>query len=100
MDHRRNRLRNADFCVTGEGRLDRSSFDGKAAVGVARACRQMNVPCSAIVGSCASAELDDPSRMLFREVRPIQAAGMSLDEAVRRARELIEKQAAALKLTS
>src|SRR5688572_14616744 len=36
------RLRGADLCLTGEGRLDRQSLAGKTPVGVARLCKQMN----------------------------------------------------------
>jgi glycerate kinase len=45
------RLAGADLCLTGEGRLDRSSLHGKVVGGVARACRDAPVPCIAIVGS-------------------------------------------------
>ena len=89
----RDRLRGADLCITGEGRLDASSLGGKAAVGVARLCREMNVPCVAIVGS-----VDDAARprleALFREILPILRPSMSLDDAVRDAARLIEQRAA------
>ena len=42
--------------VTGEGRLDRQSLQGKAAGEVATRCRQSGVACRAVVGSV---ELDD-----------------------------------------
>jgi len=47
----RRRLEGADLCLTGEGRLDRSSLGGKVVGGVARACRDAGVPCIALVGS-------------------------------------------------
>ena len=47
----RRRLTGADLCLTGEGRLDRSSLGGKVAVGVARACRDAQIPCIALAGS-------------------------------------------------
>jgi glycerate kinase len=46
----RDRLRGADLCLTGEGRLDASSLGGKACIGVARVCRELGVPCVAIAG--------------------------------------------------
>ena len=45
------RLRGADLCLTGEGRLDASSASGKTAVGVARLAHRLNVPAIAVVGS-------------------------------------------------
>jgi glycerate kinase len=47
----RQRLAGADLCITGEGRLDAGSLHGKAPIAVARLCRQLGVPCVAIVGS-------------------------------------------------
>lgn len=47
----RDRLAGADLCLTGEGRLDRSSLSGKVVMGVSRACGELRVPCVAIAGS-------------------------------------------------
>jgi len=47
----RERLENADLCITGEGRLDAQSLHGKTPVGVARLCRDLKIPCIAIAGS-------------------------------------------------
>ena len=47
----RGRLAEADLCLTGEGRLDRSSLRGKVVGGVARACRDAHIPCIAVAGS-------------------------------------------------
>ena len=91
----RDRLRGADLCVTGEGRLDAQSLGGKAAVGVARMCGELGVPCVAIVGSVdesARSQLDP----LFKSILPIHRPPMSLDEAVRDASVLIERAAAVL----
>jgi glycerate kinase len=52
--HLRQRLMGCDLCITGEGRLDAQSLAGKTAVGVARLCKQMNIPCIAIAGSLGS----------------------------------------------
>lgn len=45
------RMRGAMFVVTGEGRLDRQTFAGKAVFEVATRARQSGVACHAIVGS-------------------------------------------------
>ncbi|HEV2294220.1 MAG TPA: glycerate kinase [Tepidisphaeraceae bacterium] len=49
----RERLRDADLCLTGEGKLDVQSLGGKTAVAVARICKELNVPCIALTGSLA-----------------------------------------------
>ena len=46
-----------DLVVTGEGRLDATSFDGKVVGGVAELARAADVPCVAVVGQVA-ADLD------------------------------------------
>ena len=47
----RERLKGADLCITGEGKLDAQSLAGKTPIGVARVCREMKVPCVALVGA-------------------------------------------------
>jgi glycerate kinase len=49
-------MRRAAFVVTGEGRLDPQTLEGKAAGEVAVRCRQAGVACHAIVGQ---AEIDE-----------------------------------------
>jgi glycerate kinase len=50
----RDRLKNAELCITGEGRLDAQSLHGKTPVGVARLCCDLKIPCIAIAGSLGS----------------------------------------------
>lgn len=45
------RVRGADLCLTGEGRLDGQSLYGKVCIGVARAAAALGVPTVALVGS-------------------------------------------------
>jgi glycerate kinase len=59
-------MREAIFVVTGEGRLDRQSLQGKAAGEVATRCRQSGVACRAVVGSVALDEFEQ--RILDLEV--------------------------------
>src|SRR6476659_417133 len=47
------RMRGARAVITGEGRIDAQTLEGKAAGEVAVRCRQAGVPCHAIVGSNA-----------------------------------------------
>ncbi len=43
-------LGEAALCVTGEGKLDRQSFDGKVVGGIVTWCREFGVPAAAVVG--------------------------------------------------
>jgi glycerate kinase len=45
------RLVGAELCITGEGRLDAQSMQGKAVSAVATAARDAGVPCVAVTGS-------------------------------------------------
>ena len=47
----RERLQGAELCITGEGRFDAQSLAGKTAVGVARVCKELGVPCVALAGA-------------------------------------------------
>ncbi len=48
------RLAEADLVLTGEGRLDGQTLQGKACLGVARAAARCGVPCVALVGCLGS----------------------------------------------
>ena len=92
----RERLSGADLCITGEGRLDASSLGGKAAVGVARLCRELKLPCVAIVGSVDDT---DPAvrcdfDALFARILPLVRPPVTLDDAMANAASLIESRAA------
>jgi glycerate kinase len=47
------RMRAATFVITGEGRMDEQTLEGKAAGEVAVRCRQAGVACHAVVGQAA-----------------------------------------------
>jgi glycerate 2-kinase len=92
----RERLNGADLCITGEGRLDASSLGGKAAIGVARMCKQLNVPCVAIVGSVDDSDPTERREFdsLFTKILPLYRPPMTLDDAIANASTLIESRAA------
>ncbi len=84
------RLRGADLVITGEGRLDRQSAFGKAPVGVARLAKRLGIPVIAIVGALgegAEKVLDEGIEAYYS----IIPAPMSLEEAMRRSRELLQE---------
>ncbi len=55
-------MKGCDLVITGEGRLDHSSREGKAPVAVARMAQSLGIPCVAIVGA-----LDPAVRWLKEE---------------------------------
>jgi glycerate kinase len=53
------RLEDADAAITGEGRIDSQSHEGKLAGEIARRCRAAGVPCHAIAGEIALGPKDE-----------------------------------------
>ena len=49
--HLENQIKDCDLIITGEGRLDESSRQGKVPVGVARLAKAQGKPCVAVVGA-------------------------------------------------
>ena len=88
----RERLPGADLCITGEGRLDAQSLAGKAPIGVARLCRQVNVPCVAIVGSVGDGAVGHE----LERVVAIHDGTMPIEQSMREAPRLIAAAASRL----
>ena len=85
-------LRDADLVITGEGQMDEQTVQGKGPIGVARRALAAGVPTVALVGGLRA---DDA---LLHEaglaaVLPVVTQPMPLDEAIRRADELVERAA-------
>jgi glycerate kinase len=83
----RERLAGAVMCLTGEGRMDATSFGGKVLGGVTRLSREAGLPCYAFVGSSdlpAGFKTDGLSG--YAVVSP---RDMSLADAMRQADELL-----------
>jgi glycerate 2-kinase len=85
-------LEGADLVVTGEGRLDKQTLSGKAPYAVAQAAHARGIPVIALAGSIALSEDEVESAGIEKAVA-IAPATMPVDEAMRRARELIESAA-------
>ena len=86
------RVRGCDLCLTGEGRIDGQSLSGKACLGVAQAAGLHGVETIALVGKAgpgAEATLEHG----LASYHPI-SEGLPLDEAIRRASELLEETTA------
>lgn len=92
----RQRLVGADLCLTGEGRLDSQSLEGKTPVGVSRLCRELGVPCIALAGSVS---IDEGLTAVARKAGltawfSIVDRPMSLEQSMRDAERLLRQAAA------
>lgn len=86
----RSAIEEADVVITGEGRLDEQTLEGKAPAGLARLARELNKPVFAIVGS-ASAAAAAPA--LFDAVLVLARGDITPQESVARAAELLQERA-------
>jgi glycerate 2-kinase len=84
-----------DLVITGEGRLDASSLNGKTAIGVARLCKQLNIPCAALVGAIGEGAEWAAAEGLST-YQTINPPGTSLADAIRQAPEALERAASEL----
>lgn len=80
------RLARADAVVTGEGRLDRQTFEGKLIGEIAARCRRTGTPLHAVVGSTLltpreADELGLASVQVASDVAALEAAGRTLRES-------------------
>lgn len=74
-------LTGARLCITGEGRLDAQTAQGKAPAAVAAACREAGVPCVGLFGEVALAPAD-VRRLGFAAALPIRRRLGSLADAL------------------
>jgi glycerate kinase len=90
------KMQDADLVITGEGRLDRQTLEGKTAAGVARLARKFHKPVFAIVGRAVA---DEEVREIFDGIYQNARPGMSEQENMRRAPELLRENARELAQT-
>jgi glycerate kinase len=84
------KMKDADLVITGEGSLDRQTLEGKTPAGVARLARRLHKPVFAIVGRAS----DDPELgVLFDGIYQNTRLGMSQQENIKRAAELLRENA-------
>jgi glycerate kinase len=84
------KMKDADLVITGEGSLDRQTLEGKTPVGVAGLARKLGKPVFAIVGRASEdRELREIFDGIYQNARP----GMSQQENMKRAAELLRENA-------
>ncbi len=84
------KIKDADIVITGEGSLDRQTLEGKTPAGVARVARKLGKAVFAIVGRATK---DHEVRELFDAVYENAQPGMSQEENMKRAAELLRENA-------
>jgi glycerate kinase len=84
------KIKDADVVITGEGSLDRQTLEGKTPAGVARLAQKFGKPVFAIVGRATKdPEVSEMFDGVYENARP----GMSQEENMRRAAELLRENA-------
>jgi len=84
------KIKDTDIVITGEGSLDRQTLEGKTPDGVARLARKLGKRVFAIVGRATK---DHEVRELFDAVYENARPGMSQEENMKRATELLRENA-------
>jgi glycerate kinase len=84
------KIEDADIVITGEGSLDRQTLEGKTPAGVARLARKLGKRVFAIVGRATN---DPEVREVFDAVYANARPGMSQEENMKRAAELLRENA-------
>jgi glycerate kinase len=82
------KLREAQYLITAEGRLDSQSLDGKGPYGVARRAKVRNVPAFCITGQLPE-DFDPKQFDVFQSIFPIPTRPMSLETAMAQGGELV-----------
>ena len=73
-------ITNAQFIITGEGRIDQQTVMGKAPAGVLRAAKHHDIPVIALCG-CLAPDID-PSSLGFASVIEVTPHDMPLEQAM------------------
>lgn len=82
-------IKDADLVITGEGRIDNQSVNGKAPVGIAKTAKKYGIPVIAVVGS-SDRDLRDIYASGIDLVLDIVNEPMNLDKAIRNVKPLLE----------
>src|SRR6266853_1684745 len=84
------KMKGVDLVITGEGSLDRQTLEGKTPAGVARMARKLGKRVFAMVGRASE---DQQVREIFDGVYQDAERGMSEEENMKRAAELLRENA-------
>ncbi len=86
-------IRAADWVISGEGKLDRQSLQGKVVDGLAKLCKQHDKPLTLFVGKNELRE-QDIADLGIKQVYAILAAAKDMEDAMSNGATYLEKMAA------
>jgi len=84
-------IQNADLVLTGEGRLDQQSFEGKVVGGVAARAQRAGMPCAAVVGISDLADAPIPVASLVDACGPERALRRTTESITRVTEQLLDE---------
>ncbi len=85
----------ADLLITGEGRIDTQSREGKVTGFIASLAKEYHIPCVAICGSSTLTN-EEAAIMGFQKIITLRDETISTPEAIAHAAELLEERVSAL----
>jgi glycerate kinase len=89
-------LARSDLVITGEGKLDAQTAQGKVLSGVLRHARRLRKPVLAVVGSCEGPPASFTGPEKFEDVEQLVDASTSVEHATAEASALIRSRTATL----
>jgi glycerate kinase len=84
------RMKDADLCITGEGKLDSQSMKGKTAFGVAEVAREVDVPVLCVAGGIEPHE----SHAIFAGTRALVEGDVTVAQAMAQPAPLLKERVA------
>lgn len=80
-------IKQADLVITGEGKIDRTSFQGKVVGNVMDLCKKYNVPCGIVCGSLEDT-LDTPVQLQFS--KSVISKAKTFEDAMQNSKKFLE----------
>ncbi len=85
------KIKNTDFIITGEGKLDFQTVNGKAISGILKIANKNNIPVIVIAGIVEN-EKEIASQMNFKEIFSISNSKNDVEYAIKNASKLVSKK--------
>lgn len=93
----RSRIAGCDLVVTGEGKMDGQTQEGKAPYGVARIARELDKPVVAVVGEI-DANLPPELRNMFTDILSLRSISSSQEDALQNAEERLRELSRSIRI--
>lgn len=86
----KNRIKNADLIITGEGKIDRQTVHGKTISGVTRFAHEFKIPVIAFAGIIS--DFKSPQDLNLLDYHSISTNDISIEDSIKNASTLLEKK--------